>query len=250
MLTWWCVTSSASCKVNCVIDLVRVTYNWKMPFIYNLMTMDILYRIYCILDYFFRYNRRRANKLHWIFGLCHESQYGWLMLVRNILLKRHNTLANIFGTTLLMPYIQVNLWNWFEYLTPADGNHYSDVIIRAMAHEITGISIVYSAVCSEADQRKHQSSTSLAFVRGIHRWPVNSPYKVQWRGKCFHLMASSCYCCLIFKWVAKVWLYDSWPKQLHRPDCLGQQEIKLEQDFECQVPGRTIWKLAKSFSNF
>ena len=31
-----------------------------------------------------------------------------------------------------------------------------------------------------------------AFVRGIHRWPVNSPTKGQWRGKCFHLMTSSC----------------------------------------------------------
>ena len=35
----------------------------------------------------------------------------------------------------------------------------------------------YSIVCSGADQRKHQSSASLAFVRGIHRWPVNSPHK-------------------------------------------------------------------------
>ena len=37
--------------------------------------------------------------------------------------------------------------------------------------------VVYSTVCSDADQRKHQSSASLAFVRGIHRWPVNSPHK-------------------------------------------------------------------------
>ena len=36
---------------------------------------------------------------------------------------------------------------------------------------------VYSVVYSDADQRKHQSSASLAFVRGIHRWPVNSPHK-------------------------------------------------------------------------
>ena len=36
---------------------------------------------------------------------------------------------------------------------------------------------VYWTVCSGADQRKHQSSASLAFVRGIHRWPVNSPHK-------------------------------------------------------------------------
>ena len=47
--------------------------------------------------------------------------------------------------------------------------HYGDVIMSAMASQITNVSIVYSAVCSGADQRKHQSSTSLAFVRGIHR---------------------------------------------------------------------------------
>ena len=39
-----------------------------------------------------------------------------------------------------------------------------------------GVSIVCSAVCSGADRRKYQSSASLAFVRGIHRWPVNSPH--------------------------------------------------------------------------
>ena len=47
----------------------------------------------------------------------------------------------------------------------------------AMASQITGVSIVYSTVCSGADQRKRQSSASLAFVWGIHRWPVNSPHK-------------------------------------------------------------------------
>ena len=45
---------------------------------------------------------------------------------------------------------------------------------------------------SDADQRKHQSSALLAFVWGIHRWPVNSRTIGQWRGKCFHLMTSSC----------------------------------------------------------
>ena len=36
---------------------------------------------------------------------------------------------------------------------------------------------VYSTVYSGADQRKHQSSALLAFVRRIHRRPVNSPHK-------------------------------------------------------------------------
>ena len=47
----------------------------------------------------------------------------------------------------------------------------------AMASQITRLTIAYWSVYSSADQRKHQSSASLAFVRGIHRWPVNSPYK-------------------------------------------------------------------------
>ena len=55
--------------------------------------------------------------------------------------------------------------------------HYSDVIFDAMASQITGVSIAKSTVCLGADQRKHQSSVSLAFVMGIHRWLVNSPHK-------------------------------------------------------------------------
>ena len=55
--------------------------------------------------------------------------------------------------------------------------HYDDVIIWAMASQITSLTIVYSTVDSDADERKHQSSASLAFVRGIHRWPMNSPHK-------------------------------------------------------------------------
>ena len=46
-----------------------------------------------------------------------------------------------------------------------------------VASQITGVLTVYSMVCSVADQRKHQSSTSLAFLRGIHQWPMNSPHK-------------------------------------------------------------------------
>ena len=55
--------------------------------------------------------------------------------------------------------------------------HYSDVIMGTMASQIISPSIVYSTVYSGADQRKHQSSVSLAFVRGIHRGPVNSAHK-------------------------------------------------------------------------
>ena len=55
--------------------------------------------------------------------------------------------------------------------------HYNDVIMGASASQITSLTIIYSIVYSDADQRKHQSSASLAFVRGIHRGPVNSLHK-------------------------------------------------------------------------
>ena len=56
-------------------------------------------------------------------------------------------------------------------------DHYTNVIMSVMASQITNITrSVYSIVYSGADQRKHQSSVSLAFVRGIHRWSVNSPH--------------------------------------------------------------------------
>ena len=48
-------------------------------------------------------------------------------------------------------------------------DNYTDVIMGAIASQITSLTIVYSTVYSDADQRKHQSSASLAFVWGIHR---------------------------------------------------------------------------------
>ena len=55
--------------------------------------------------------------------------------------------------------------------------HYGDVIRGAIVSQITSLTIVYSTVYSDADQRKHQSSATLAFVWGIHRGPVISPHK-------------------------------------------------------------------------
>ena len=70
-------------------------------------------------------------------------------------------------TRTLCTYIQIQNYHY----------HYADVIIGAMASQVTSLTIVYSTVYSGADQRKHQISASLAFVRGIHRCPVISPHK-------------------------------------------------------------------------
>ena len=47
----------------------------------------------------------------------------------------------------------------------------------AMAFQITGLTIVYLTVYSGADQMKQQRPASLAFVREIYPWPLNSPHK-------------------------------------------------------------------------
>ena len=61
--------------------------------------------------------------------------------------------------------------------SPHSWKHYNDVIMSTIASQIISLAIVYSTVYSDANQRKHQSSAPLAFVRGIHRGPVNSPHK-------------------------------------------------------------------------
>ena len=93
--------------------------------------------------------------------------------------KLKNTLSKIFAATLyvicnnsaLYREHNVNLQKLHQL------THYGDVVMGAIASQITSLTIVYSTVYSDADQRKHQSSASLSFVRGIHRGPVNSPHK-------------------------------------------------------------------------
>ena len=99
--------------------------------------------------------------------------------------------------------VMASFWAWYWQpawpkddcsMTPYKNTEFSlrFVIMSVMASQITSLTIVYSTVYSGADQRKHQSSASLAIVRGIHRSPVNSPCKGPVTRKCFHLMTSSC----------------------------------------------------------
>ena len=87
-----------------------------------------------------------------------------------------------------LDYKEVDVWNttaWrrcLDLLTLVQimincWAHYRDVIIAAMASQIISFTIIYSTVYSGKDQRKHISSALLAFVRGFHRWPVNSAHK-------------------------------------------------------------------------
>ena len=100
------------------------------------------------------------------FVICtHKFERSWGIIIdRNLYFIRKKT----FGCLL-----NVDHFDRPQIVKP----HYSEVIMSAMAYQITSFTIVYSIVYSGADQRKHQSSASLAFVRGIHRSPANSPHK-------------------------------------------------------------------------
>ena len=69
------------------------------------------------------------------------------------------------------------MYHWWLVCMNAWQIHYSDVIIDTMVSQITSLAIVCFTVYSGADEIKHHSSASLAFVRGIHRWPLNSQCK-------------------------------------------------------------------------
>ena len=87
-------------------------------------------------------------------------------LLCNLKCLRVMRLYNYFKRIRLCGSSSFNVNAWF---------HYNDVRMSAMASQITSLTIVYSTVYSGTDQRKHQSSTSLAFVRGIHRRPGEFP---------------------------------------------------------------------------
>ena len=89
-------------------------------------------------------------------------------------------------------YIYIYMAIYIKTETAIIANHYDDVIMTTMAAQITSLTVVYSTVYWDANQRKHQSSASLAFVWEIHRDRWIPHTKGQLRGKCFHLMTSSC----------------------------------------------------------
>ena len=121
--------------------------------------------------------------------------------------------------TSVLDNVECNYFNenaWIQKI------HYNDVIMGAMASQITSLTIVYSKVYSGADQREHQSSESLASVRGIHRGPVNSPHKWTVTRKRFpfdDVIMNSIVICesvelLLFRWwlglVKNCWRVTNW----------------------------------------
>ena len=107
----------------------------------------------------------------------------------------------------------------------------------AIASQITSLTIVYSTVYSGADQSKHQSSASLAFVWRIHRGPVNSPHKWPVTRKMFPFDDVIMDRCLtdIDPMVFAIWMIQYW--SLVTPNCgvLARSQSALVQVMDCHL---------------
>ena len=186
----------------------------------QITSLTIVYSIVCYAD---RRKHQSSATLAFVRGIHRgpvNSPHKWPVTQKMFpfddvwhrfwIIKKWATRVNTSGGCITIVTWHVLTWRPFlHYWSICDGNprwpvdspfkgpHYSDRadykfyshcnddITGAMASHITSLTIVYLTVYSGADHRKHQSSASLAFVRGIHRWPVYSPHKGPVMGKLF-----------------------------------------------------------------
>ena len=154
----------------------------------------------------------------------HRPAYVFRTIADGLVQSTHQAISNHHGYTVVTTVSNIH-------------RYYGDVIMRTMVSQVTSVWMVCSTVCSGAHQRKHRSSASLAFVRGIHRWPVNSPHKRQVKRKMFPLddvivnleSLQSIVSCVVI--VISLSYSDNAPSGLSRPPV----QLALWQRL-CQVP--------------
>ena len=180
--TWW---AHKSCFLH--IDIVPHLVATIM-----LMAMAIKMTIFLIMIMMFAINViltliviSLVQEIHWLILFIMVTVwyiqvhiYGYTTLIPSPtgLICHYKQLVIIYSDTFDVLYLRLlaTVCTVSPWLYPI---HYNDVVMSTMASQITILTIAYSIVYSDVDQRKHQSPASMAFVRGIHRSPVNSLHK-------------------------------------------------------------------------
>ena len=150
-------------------DVLKTITNILLNYRRFLITYRVIFNFKSFIDYFFSCFDIRFHA--WLYNLIHLSfsQVSWLIsYLYPIISEMQQQMDNVNSL-----YEQTSIIRQDSVIQL----YYSDVIMGSMTSLITSVSIVNSTVNSGADQTKHQSSASLAFVWGIHRWSVNSPHK-------------------------------------------------------------------------
>ena len=144
---------------------------WKYHRVY--ITQENMPHVYHLFDIF-------LQQIFLLVNLCIQKiiflRFSQIITYTNyimIIFVRYPVLSNKV-CSLHVPSTHPWQFMWPPLYIP---NKNYDVIMSTVAYQITSLAIVYSTVYSDVDQGKHQSSASLAFVRGIHRVPVNFPHK-------------------------------------------------------------------------
>ena len=167
-------------------ELIEIWFNSTACFVVADIIMKYRSRLYA----------NTGSKLVWLafsLGLVFENSCKIVYLTKipsRIYLRArghfqmHNLEESKCWITLIFISLNLILWvqlpisqHWFKWYAINWAHHYTDVIIGTIASQTSSLTIVYSTIYSDADQRKHQSFALLAFVWEIHRRPVNSPHK-------------------------------------------------------------------------
>ena len=120
--------------------------------------------------------------------ICYQCSQWWkfsqnvnifvsVLLITNGILRTTFAILCSCVCKIYITLVLIKQRMWTKVMVCRSILYHSDFIIGAMVSQIIGLSVACLTFCSGADQRKHQSSVSLAFVRGIHRWQVNSPQR-------------------------------------------------------------------------
>ena len=145
-------------------DINTITYLWRI----HLMYLDVSFKSY-------RPNNEKecsqkclaTNHTMDIFH-CTVTNFISSELMLRIVLQA-TTRLTIGSVKDKIYQVSLSGTDWYSGMDSSIRLHYNDIMVGAVAFQIASLTIVYSSVYSEADQRKRQSSASLTFVRGIHR---------------------------------------------------------------------------------
>ena len=141
--------------------------------VFSIQNWSICTRFSCRI--FYKISRCRLERESCVNSFA-KMDFIWIFSCRSKACEHLTISENSIAISNVVTLLTMKLRIWLILRWQQD-HYYSDVIMGAMASQITSVTLVYSTFYSAAYERKHQSSASLAFVRVIHRWPVNFPHK-------------------------------------------------------------------------